>query len=185
MKCTWNRSFLSFFMKTFRKNRSYRQVVTGTTPFTKDKMNIILAWKFTQICHNSELVNYLSMPEYDFPFIICWPSRTYPVWPLGRLFTNVGRILWCKLWIINIYILQAYWLPLQWRHNKRDGILNHQPHDCLLNRLFRRRSKNTSKLRVTGNSPVTGEFLAQRASNAELFPFDDVIMQTQWTYVIK
>ena len=48
---------------------------------------------------------------------------------------------------------------LQWRHNGRDGVLNHQPHDCLLNRLFRRRSKKTSKLRVTGlcagNSPVT------------------------------
>ena len=37
--------------------------------------------------------------------------------------------------------------------------------------LFRRRSKKTSKLRVTGhsavNSPVTGEFPAKRASNAE------------------
>ena len=36
---------------------------------------------------------------------------------------------------------------------------------------FRRRSKRTAKLRVTGlcegNSPVTGEFPAQRASNAE------------------
>ena len=36
---------------------------------------------------------------------------------------------------------------------------------------FRRRSKETSKLRVTGlcegNSPVTGKFPAQRASNAE------------------
>ena len=61
--------------------------------------------------------------------------------------------------------------PLQWRHNDRDGVSNHQPHDCLLNRLFRRRSKKTSKLRVTGlcvgNSPVTGEFPAQKASNAE------------------
>ena len=60
---------------------------------------------------------------------------------------------------------------LQWRHNERDGVSNHQPHDCLLNRLFRHRSKETSKLRVTGlcegNSPVTGEFTAQRASNAE------------------
>ena len=27
-----------------------------------------------------------------------------------------------------------------------------------------------------GNSPVTGEFPAQMASNAEMFPFDDVIM---------
>ena len=39
---------------------------------------------------------------------------------------------------------------LQWRHNRRDSVSNHQPHDCLLNRLFRRRSKKTSKLRVTG-----------------------------------
>ena len=60
---------------------------------------------------------------------------------------------------------------LQWRHNDSDGVSNHQPHDCLLKRLFRRRSKKTPKLRVTGlcagNSPVTGEFPAQRASNAE------------------
>ena len=60
---------------------------------------------------------------------------------------------------------------LQWSHNERDGVSNHQPHDCLLSRLFRRRSKKTSKLRVTGlcagNSPVTGEFPAQRTSNAE------------------
>ena len=59
------------------------------------------------------------------------------------------------------------YLSLQWRHNERDGISNYHPHDCLLNRLFRRKSKKTSKLRVTGlcvrNSPVT----AQRASNAE------------------
>ena len=60
---------------------------------------------------------------------------------------------------------------LHWRHNERDGISNHQPHDCLFNRLFRHRSKKTSKLHVTGlcegNLPVTGEFPAQRASNAE------------------
>ena len=40
--------------------------------------------------------------------------------------------------------------------------------------------KETSKLRVTGlcvgKSPGTGEFPAQMASNAEIFPFDYVIM---------
>ena len=50
---------------------------------------------------------------------------------------------------------------LRWRHNGRDSVSNHQPHDCLLNRLFRRRSKKTSKRRVTGlcagNSPGTGD----------------------------
>ena len=70
---------------------------------------------------------------------------------------NIMR--WCRV------------LTLRWRHDERDGVSNHQPHHCLLNRLFGRRSKKTSKLRVTGlcagNSPVTGEFLAQRSSNAE------------------
>ena len=60
---------------------------------------------------------------------------------------------------------------LEWRNNGRDGDSNHQPHHCLLNRLFRRRSTKTSKLRVTGlcegNPPMTGEFPAQRASSAE------------------
>ena len=60
---------------------------------------------------------------------------------------------------------------LQWRHNGNDSVSNHRPYDCLLNRLFRRRSKKTSKLRVTGlcagNSPETGEFPAQMASYAE------------------
>ena len=37
-----------------------------------------------------------------------------------------------------------------WRHNDHNSVSNHQPHGCLLNRLFRRRSKKTSKLRVTG-----------------------------------
>ena len=67
--------------------------------------------------------------------------------------------------------LQGYFTALHWRHNGRDSVSNHQPHECLLNRLFRRRSKKTSKLRVTGlcvgNSPGTGEFPAQMASNAE------------------
>ena len=46
--------------------------------------------------------------------------------------------------------------------------------------LPRRRSKKASKLRVTGlcarNSPMTCEFPAQRASNAENASIDDVIM---------
>ena len=70
------------------------------------------------------------------------------------------------------YTIEAKSPPtLQWRHIERDGVRDHQPHDCLLNRLFRRRSKKTPKPRVTGlcagNSPVTGEFPTQRTRNAE------------------
>ena len=71
-------------------------------------------------------------------------------------------------WWKNLQFIQN---TLQWRHNGRDSVSNHQPHDCLLNRLFRHRSKKTSKLRVTGlcaaNSPGAGEFPAQMTSNAE------------------
>ena len=38
----------------------------------------------------------------------------------------------------------------QWRRNERDSISNHRRLDCLLNRLFGRKSKKTPKLRVTG-----------------------------------
>ena len=62
-------------------------------------------------------------------------------------------------------------IALRWRHNEHDSVSHHQLHDCLLNRLFRRRSKKTTKLRVIGlcvvNSPGTGEFPTQMASNAE------------------
>ena len=74
-------------------------------------------------------------------------------------------VFWC--WSMFNYIP----LSLRWRRNGRDGVSNHQPHDCLLNRLFSHRSKKTSKLRVTGlcagNSSGTGEFPTQRASYAE------------------
>ena len=77
--------------------------------------------------------------------------------------------------ILNISICSlvtaAFLCWLQWRHNERNGVSNHQPYDSLLNYLFRRRSKKTSNLRVpglcVGNPPMTGELPAQRASNAE------------------
>ena len=72
-------------------------------------------------------------------------------------------------WYITQAILMC--LSLRWRHNGHDGVSNHQPHHCLLIRLFGCRSNKTSKLRVTGrcarNSPGTGEFPTQMASNAE------------------
>ena len=64
-----------------------------------------------------------------------------------------------------------WYMSGHWRHDERDSVSNHRHLDCLLNRLFRRRSKKTSKPRVTGpcekNSPVTGDFPAQKDSNVE------------------
>ena len=84
--------------------------------------------------------------------------------------------------------------PLQWRHNDHDSVSNHQLRGCLLNRLFRRRSKKTSKLRVTGlcagNSPGPVNSPHRGPVTRKMFPFDDVIMrrigkkplpETTWT----
>ena len=77
----------------------------------------------------------------------------------------------CFLLVLLEYVIMWHTLSLRWRHNGHDSVSNHQPQDCLLNRIFGRISKKTSKLRVTGlcagNSPVTGEFPAQMASYAE------------------
>ena len=71
-------------------------------------------------------------------------------------------------------------LILRWRQNGRDGVSNHQPHDCLFNRLWRRRSKTTSKLRVTGlcvgNSPAPVNSPHKGPVTRKMFLFDDVIM---------
>ena len=68
---------------------------------------------------------------------------------------------------------------LRWRHNERNNVWNRQPHDCLLNRLFRRRSKKTSKLRVTGlcagNSPWPVNSPHKVPVTRKMFPFDDVM----------
>ena len=72
----------------------------------------------------------------------------------------------------------------QWRHNECHDVSNHQPHDFLLKRLFRRRSKKTLKFHLTGlcvgNSPVTAaEFPAQRPVTRKMFPFNDVTMRAK------
>ena len=70
--------------------------------------------------------------------------------------------------------------PLLWRHNGCDSVSNHQPHDRLLDRLYRRRSKKTSKLCVTGlcagnyREPVNSPH--KWPVTWKMFPFDDVIM---------
>ena len=65
---------------------------------------------------------------------------------------------------------------LQWRYYSD----NHQPHDRLLNRSFKRNPKKTPKIRVTGlcwgihRSPVNSPH--KSPVTREMFPFDDVIM---------
>ena len=60
---------------------------------------------------------------------------------------------------------------LERRHNELDDFSNHRCIECLISHWFKHRSKKTPKLCVIGlcdgNSPLTGEFPAQRSINAE------------------
>ena len=85
------------------------------------------------------------------------------------------------VWYCNSYVLHSPNLfnTLLWRHNGRDGVSLYQPHDCLLNHSFKRRSRETSKLRLTGlwgihRWPVNSPHKWPVAR--KMFTFDDVIM---------
>ena len=148
-----------------------------------------------------QIIYSFSLQRFGFQNFVLWLiSHFIWRWSLGVvffLFLWLIDVLECQqnnlLWMMHIknvayatcYIFSAIIgdircvgnsnglnaLTLQWRHNGHDGVSNHRPRHCLLNCLFRLRSKKTSKPRVTGlyvgNSSVTGEFPAQKVSNAE------------------
>ena len=97
---------------------------------------------------------------------------------VGTTATLFNQIQITRHWTVHsVYATCAFYgigrCTLQWRHNERDGVSNHQGLDCLLNRLFRCRSKKTSKLRVTGlcegNSPVNSPH--RGPLTRKMFPF--------------
>ena len=109
------------------------------------------------VISNSSRPNHAHMRQHDH-CLRCW---LVACWCQGVIWTNAG-------------------LSLRWRHNERDSISNHQPYDCLLNGSFRRRSKKTSKLRVTGlcvgNSPGAVNSPHKWPVTRKMFPFGDVII---------
>ena len=115
-------------------------------------------------------------PERIFPYLCIWLSevqwRDYaPVSFLqGESLYQERRSLYPDGAQIAHEITRNL-VALHWRHND---------HDHWVNRLFRRRSKKTSKLRVTGlcggNSPGPVNSPHKWPVTRKMFPFDDVIM---------
>ena len=106
--------------------------------------------------------NHLELKPHDQYQIELWNGTRYN---MLLLVLHVWRTVCYEKYLnsVNIYSL-GYGLrdckyfvkvPLQWRHNEHDGVSNHQPHDCLLNRLFRRRSQ---KIKAPRRWPLCGEF---------------------------
>ena len=106
-------------------------------------------------------------------------GRRHLAWFISSLVGNQCCHLWPRDFWLRSHCFVAHWV------NHSDGTMSAMASEItcvsiVYHRLFRPRLDKSSKLRVTGlyegNSPVTGEFSAQRASNAENVPFDDVII---------
>ena len=118
--------------------------------------------------------------------LLLWDKKSITNTPLslGRRMKNlrVYRVNWHRPSSASWHQHQSYFaaMPLKWRHNGRDGVSNHQPHHCLLNGLFRRRLRKTSKLRVTGlcagNSPGPVNSPHKWPVARKMFPFYGVII---------
>ena len=101
----------------------------------------------------------------------------------GRCGYLLNKYCACEIRLLNVVICNFFltWVcfPLQWRHNEQDGVSNHQRLECLLNRLFRPRSKKTSKLRLCEGNPAQGPV------TRKMFPFDDVIIDNPFVIGLK
>ena len=71
-------------------------------------------------------------------------------------------------------------VTLIWRHNGRDGVSNHQPHDCLLNRYSgadqRKHQSSASLAFVRGSHRWPVNSSHKWSVMRKMFPFDDVFM---------
>ena len=117
-----------------------------------------------QVYCYTPILNHRAIGQFDLS-LTGWKR-----WHILELYWTTLK--WNCLCVLKLYKCEPFLTSsLQWCQNERDGVSNYQPHDCLLNCLFRCRSKKTSKLHIIGlcegNSPVTREFPSQRASDAE------------------
>ena len=128
-----------------------------------DKVSITVKsiWMLIFVTFFSHIIQFCR--KFQFPLMIYFP-----------LVENVRR-----MWLQNLHM--SLWLVLlQWHHNGCNGGPNHRCLDCWFSHLFRRKSKKTSKLRITDlcrgihwwpvDSPHKGSVMWK------MFPFDDVIM---------
>ena len=149
--------------------------ITGVSDFQSRHILLIPSLNFSSIQTRVKLIecNFLG-------FTGCWWFWNRFLW-----LNDIIRNRWCDLRVR----IESMSNTLQWRHYGRDGVSNHQPHDCLLNRLFMCRSKKISKLRLTGL--CAREFSGDRwiphtgPVTRKMIPFDNIIITNSSRLYLK
>ena len=136
-----------------------------------------MQWIFGQHCGYwwlGALAKGISNPSAELALV---PRQVFMRYIFQCYFTGTETIIrlhWC------------HWSKLEWlhwRHNGGDGVSNHLRLHCVLNCLFRRRSKKISKLCSTGlreGNPVDSPH--KGPVTRIMFPFDDVIMWKRYLH---
>ena len=178
--CYYHRTCLSVCLSICPSVLSVFSNITGK------RMNR-LSWNFQDSSDIVQETNWNILGMLDIFSLFFLRESLYWKYDIAAITTK--RFHWSCIHSLFIFMEQecAYLssygsieFTLHWRHNDYDGVSNRRPRGCLLNRLFRRRSKKTSKLRVTGlcagNSPGPVNSPHKWPVTRKMFPFDDVIM---------
>ena len=87
----------------------------------------------------------------------------------------------------NGRVCTSHWnLSLQWRHNDHDGVSNHQPHGRLFTQPFIQ-TQIEANIKAPRQWPLCGEFTGtaefphKGPVTRKMFPFDDVIMDINYS----
>ena len=114
------------------------------------------------------------------PVLVRFKSGSGPLWYINKEFCRNNIAHWdhCK-----DITTRKDMFSLQWRHNGRDSVSNHQRLDYLLNSFFRRRKQQSSAslafVRGIHRWPVTSPH--KGPATRKMFSFDDVIIsQASW-----
>ena len=168
------REWVKYNMFSCLWRRKFGQEAQGTTSYSAGAHSV---WGLVQACHVNftkfivmhKTCSIMAIFDNDLLFLHCAISPLN-FKPMRSLKNQKGNVVLHD----DVNKWKHFPRSLQWRQNGHDGVSNHHPHDCLLNRLFGRRSKKTSKLRVTGL--CAGKSPHKWPVTRKMFPSDDVIM---------
>ena len=129
-------NYLELLITTKQTKNKVADIFYGTYPFMMTSSNgnifrvtVHLYGEFTG--PGEFLAQRPVTPSFDVAFDLRMNKRlSKQSW--GWWFETQSSPLWCQC-------------NVQWHHNEPNSVLNHQRLDCLLNRLFRRSSKENSK----------------------------------------
>ena len=135
------------------------------TPRTRTVSDINLYIDYENINTPESIHIFQRVPNY-----LVGARSSVGLWRLGYgvPFSGPGVAGWvtCPITIklaivlMNGLLLWVRQSKLLWHHNGRDGVSKYQTHDCLFNRLYRRRSKKN--LKAPRHWPFSREFTGDR-----------------------